>query len=961
MKKLSHLKRYAGLAFCCLLFIGFGNSSSAQTFISREDRPRWGFIYENYGDYDYRLPRNYKDNLLRRFDKSSTDREWVNPAWHGPANPVTYDQFGNFLLPGGDIYNLTWDKSTVGASQVYGDNAASIFNNLMISSDEFSNWQTQFMVGTNLRVYFTPSTLKRTNFNGIRWDASSRKNSFTFVASVGSNPSNARLDAPPTESDYRNLFGAYWQSVLGDVLKIGGSFVTNQRGTQSYSNRDIDSGITGIKEVDFPRYMYVVVTDGTPEDTRQGARVYQIKAILDGKESNLPNRVFKIQNFINQITFQDGKFNIQNQVLVRADGTSSFIPEAIENFEFSTGSWFYKIMKSSTYNSNDAIYRQLFTKGAGKNKTDVLGYVNVWNFDNPSDNSGRYYSTDTNKGYVDAYGTDVIIYEYEIPAGVRSVDFALNIANSYCIDIIAAMPSRQQAGMGDWNDAGYGESWGGSNWSPKYDIKHCKKSKGNVSDFSNTSWVKVSYDRLTGVNVYGLNMDFNWRGLSIKGEINEYNALWAYPVHEYLKGGNTNITSARAWFINIEKDFKIGSLGGELFNYPKEYMEYWAPIDDNDDNNRNVGLSEYPGLNVDWDRSADGHFIDSTWNGEPYIEYYFDGLSYGDDFNHNGIIDERENDYSADLPYDRDSKGQHYFVKLKPRDLSMLSLGYYDIKQDYQEGRNKTEYAKFEHTQKLGSFFEYGIFHRTERIQDDYRSDKTYSQYWGPSGRFNNRAFRDAWYNTSFVKTTFTPIPNFNIINNFKYDSINRVGDLTIDGSDVERTMRAPRDIASFSTVHKADYTFRVADLRVIPDLYIGDTRIFKEKKIKEFKFQPQFKLEQSYSTANLFWSTKSGHYYRYYPVLRFDYRVAPKTLLRCAIQGLPGLMDISRNSANSINDQNVRKMFLGFETTTLYQGFNLLVTSGMRRTKQQWVKSYGRTETGYTQYFIELRCEASR
>jgi hypothetical protein len=275
------------------------------------------------------------------------------------------------------------------------------------------------------------------------------------------------------------------------------------------------------------------------------------------------------------------------------------------------------------------------------------------------------------------------------------------------------------------------------------------------------------------------------------------------------------------------------------------------------------------------------------------------------------------------------------------------------------EGRNLTDYFKLEHMQRFGKYLEIGIFNRTERVHDTYKSNETYSGY-GQSGIFNNYAFKNAFYNVSMIKTDFTPFQNFHIINNFKYNAINRMGNLKIDGTDDQNRLHVPEDIVSSSFIHKVDYAFSLADFRVLPDIYMFGTRIISEKRIKEFRLQPQFKLENSFYTSN-FINSRGGHYYRYFPVLRFDYRVAPKTLLRCAFQGFPGLLEKRRDSGDRLHDYNQRRMFLGFETTTLYQGFNLLVTSGVRRTKSSWVKSYGRTETGYTDYFIELRCEASK
>ena len=119
--------------------------------------------------------------------------------------------------------------------------------------------------------------------------------------------------------------------------------------------------------------------------------------------------------------------------------------------------------------------------------------------------------------------------------------------------------------------------------------------------------------------------------------------------------------------------------------------------DDNDDNNHTTsGNYEYPGLNVDWNLAGDNQHIDTDFSGEPFITYYFDSIQYGDDFNHNGIIDERENDTAIDLPYEQDSAGKHFFFKLRPFARTMMTYGHYDIEQEYRGGRNLTDYFKIE-------------------------------------------------------------------------------------------------------------------------------------------------------------------------------------------------------------------------------------------------------------------------
>jgi hypothetical protein len=381
-------------------------------------------------------------------------------------------------------------------------------------------------------------------------------------------------------------------------------------------------------------------------------------------------------------------------------------------------------------------------------------------------------------------------------------------------------------------------------------------------------------------------------------------------------------------------------------------------------------------MDVDFDRT-----FDTTWRGEPYILYYFDAVSFGDDFNHNGIIDERENDTSSDLPYESDSKGSHYFLKFRPRERTMVTLGHYDVEQEYLKGQNLTDYAKLEHMQRVGSWGELTLLHRLERVHDTYKSNQTYNQYWGPVGYssptmdwssldysslmstvyYNNRAFKNAWYNTSMIHTKITPVSNLNIINDFKYDAINRVGSLEFYGTVDQKRREAPRDIISAQTVHKVDYTFRVADARIIPEIYWRGYRLMREKRIKEFKLQPMFKVEFSQFTRDLQYNYLSGRAYTIYPILRFDYRVAPNTLLRCGFQGFPFFPEMWRNTSNDLHDMNRQRMVLAFENRSLYQGFNLLVMLGMRRDKAEWVESFGRIQPGTTEYFITIRSEASK
>jgi len=393
--------------------------------------------------------------------------------------------------------------------------------------------------------------------------------------------------------------------------------------------------------------------------------------------------------------------------------------------------------------------------------------------------------------------------------------------------------------------------------------------------------------------------------------------------------------------------------------------------EDNDDDDRYVGINnaggkvgEYPGLDADFDR-----YIDTTWQGAPYLNYYYDDITIGDDFNHNGTVDMRENDNQIDLPYERDSHGQHYFVKFRPRESTLVSFGHYDVSQTYMDGRNFTRYMKLEHFQRIKGIGEFIFYNRTERIKDNY---KLYESH---------HSTIDNIQTTNVLHTRLTFVPNMNITNNVRYQTSYDMGNIVqLDGTTDETVLdyllsyngselRDRYGAQSLGLEHKADYTLRIADARVIPQVTLGGFRLFNEKRIKEFVIIPMLKVVHSYSydiPTNLYLKrsdrrTKTLHVY---PILRFDYRIAPKTLLRCGIQGISGLPEIYRvdsRYANKIYDYDSKRIVLALENRSLYQGFNLLVMMGVMFDQVKYPNDPSRKDPGATRYYITVQSESSK
>ncbi|MCU0412294.1 MAG: hypothetical protein MUF82_07165, partial [Bacteroidetes bacterium] len=127
--------------------------------------------YLNYAGRNY---ENYSAGLLRR---------------------KFYDNFGNFLVDGVQIFTL--DEQSRTAVSEYSAATSSLtktrfyssyFQNLVILNDSYSGLTSRLMIGDVIRTKFTPLTLDKARFNGIRWDISTSKYRGTMLASRVSDP-----------------------------------------------------------------------------------------------------------------------------------------------------------------------------------------------------------------------------------------------------------------------------------------------------------------------------------------------------------------------------------------------------------------------------------------------------------------------------------------------------------------------------------------------------------------------------------------------------------------------------------------------------------------------------------------------------------------------------------------------------------------------------------------------------
>ena len=223
-------------------------------FLNREYYPWWHERYENYSLLSYR------DYTAR------------------PERP-TYDPFGAYLLDGVELLRVEEYRTLAPqrSSRIFrSGNLAATFRNLVIMRDHYRDWSARVMVGDALEARFTPLTLDKARLQGLRWDGSSYKNRFTVLG--------ARVSSPLVGGDNNlpfatYLFGGRWESRLGNVLTVGGSYV-NLHLRDSMQRRGSTRGTFPTDLAKTTAY-YVVFSDDSPEDD-SGVQVLAVEIFVDG-------------------------------------------------------------------------------------------------------------------------------------------------------------------------------------------------------------------------------------------------------------------------------------------------------------------------------------------------------------------------------------------------------------------------------------------------------------------------------------------------------------------------------------------------------------------------------------------------------------------------------------------------------------------------------------------------------
>jgi hypothetical protein len=937
---------------------------------------------ESYLNYSGRNYENYSISFLRkRF----------------------YDNFGNFLIDGSLIFELLENQRQFIGQELGGFSSLTksrfyyqYFQNLVIASDNYSDFQTRLMIGDAIRTKFTSLTFDKARFNGIRWDGATTKYRGTFIASRVSDPVRFRFDTPllidgvqRTRNWAQYLFGGHFETDIGDVLTIGMTYVNQHTRRMDVNARDVP--FKGVPPNGVPRIIFVRISDDSPRDG-SGPIIYAEPVVkINGKRVPTKNINGKVPNPQETVLGAPIQFYV------------------LRNFSIDRTIWVA---------GADTLSYTAYTPiqgGPGYKLRSLLSALPVYPEQIPSDGN--------------------ITYAYIIPFGVESVEFEITVANDFKIEAGHDFVNR----LDDWSQSvrliSHADSIAVG--TPTF-FRLIKRAEGNVKDASNKQVVRFNYALTTGMSVYSLNFKFNWKGFNIEGEFAQSLEWSKYPVGR----GPWFTQTGNAFYIKASK--KVGRLTFGFERYKIEpvyttalnvyslensyYMQwtgsryaylapdvygvtaydvssdkafipggaYFSLVDDNDDRDRwedgfyfynatpnptfensdvlnptpdpfllgyrqnaneLIGLTSIirrpdAGIFPGKDRNNDGiPDDDQNANGIPdfqedFLTYYSDPplFDYGDDWNNNGVIDEQENDIYPDYPYEPDINGYHAFTKINLTRNWTAQIGLIKENAIARGGINNVVYLKTFYTTfnpRLGSLLLYYVM---KRVRDDignpvykYKGVITITSPF-PVFTEDPLNYRNSFVHNLYFETKYTQIPNLNIENkvrfelNFQYPLGDPTKALLPEAKYTGDQLEG--HITLLGLVHKIDYTMK----------FLGG----------RLEVKPQFKVRTVKETKLGYVDVGGGlrritvinqHTQETIPIFRVGYKLTDRTVFNFGLQGLTiiGLPDALayriRNLKDGTGSENRGTIAFSLTNQSSYKGYSIVVDFGYKFTKRKFVK----------------------
>ena len=907
------------------------------TFLRRENPPYRNFAFDRFG--------NYKHHTI---PQSESLRDAYKPVYY-------YDGLGNFLFNGFRLYDWSEQRreGQEWGSFISKDEASwtEVFNYIAIGQDGYGKWNYSAMVGDGLVARFSPLTLSRVDFNGLRLDVSTPQVKFTALGS--------RIERPYYIKDSGDDVYALWhfqnfQFADASTLILGGRLQgeagalrlgLNGANMHVYQSTQPGNSIKGVLRSEQPFWDRILVrfSDDSPGDGG-GAVVQEVQLIVNGQaRPDLRPRVVR------------HRAGIRPQVGSYSQATGGFIskpyttPPTI-NLPFYRG-------RNEIPLFADYFYRLDHEDGVDVSKNTIL------------DGLLANIAVESPEGTLHADGEEQVVYIFDIgqESYVESLELEAVVGNDYRVEV---------ATLEHFNPRGKGHE---VQYRSRF-YRTVLRAPGQVQDLSNLKRVRAELGESTAIFTYSADLNLQLVGVEINGEYARSALYRRYPAHSQMEpvfARSPRFSDAgSAYFINATRWWKRLRLGAEYFAMNPDFTTtmshyilkdpgvgvrrsnisrltnetiYWDLVQDNEDGDgfpdKRIGFvigsiyrddtdTDADGVHLGQDENNDG-FPDINRDGdalpdylEPFLMYDVEpnDYVYGLDRNHNDEPDQREDDRDPDYPYDQDQRGFHLFAQMDLSRHWSLGAGRYAVEEIAGSGQNRSAYALLSYRREGVSrlrriFFE----NHFRRVQDSIPDEYTvltqerrfvgiyhyfvHNRYWG-NRAFQNRLrtdplrYRDSYVEEAYLEARLRPWSSLHLVQKLRLRLNWQQGGHLSQG-----LSGGTRRLDYWSTVSRADYTWRLGRLRVQP----------------KFKFMLLRYVDQGIDRLMRL-------EYDLIPIVDFNYELMSRTALRLGAQGWGPLPYRFTDRARKLESFERRTITATVTNLSRYFGYDLYTIVGVNR-----------------------------
>ncbi|MFA6472160.1 MAG: hypothetical protein WCU00_08995 [Candidatus Latescibacterota bacterium] len=932
-----------------------------QTFVGQFGR--YQNIYKKWGYDFYEMNDQYENYAFRGYENYNViDERRVRWSYNEFGDRIAKMRLGvspsiylwREVYSDNGTYTMDFPKSL--SQYVNALSTQLPIDGVWVAKEGTNDWALSIVNAGAMRSKYSSLILSSPNINGTRIDLQTANNTLSFLSSA---PFENQV-ATKTELEDAGgplLRAGHFQRKMG-ILSVGASYANmyaaqgNRQGGNSWYG-------TVSNYTPTPMILALRVLDDSPDDGNGGPVVSNVRFKVNGhyRDDIIPQAI--LDDLTREYTSADT--NLLESGYVKP--TSSLLV-GIPSFDFlSIEGRLPKFM--DYFYLNDAL--------TGTNRINAEK-----NFSTQL--AQKYYQQVDPKLPVEVNGTQYIVYIFDISTiseQVQEVTAELTVCNDYLIQT-AQIYTKTQTGAdtgGKDPNAAYQTWYNSTYW------RKALESEGNIKDKSNLKRVSVDFGVQVASVLYGVNADFNYRGLKISGEFatnsNHYMFPDDYPGTGWPKDvvpgqaarkGHKWAEIDHAYYVTAQKDWNYFGFAGEYFkmgNFYKPYLDYFYSlasgkemsyaigsinarnntvrlplVEDNDDNDQypdnmfrqwgmgwNIQSVEdpdgvFPGNDQDNDGIPDNNKNQNTLSdyNEPFLmlDSDPDEFVFGNDFNNNNIPDFREDDMKLDTPYDLDRQGHHFYFRMTPLESINLVFGSMRTKGVGTDNRTNSDYFKLQLNYNVFGIGKLYAEYHHERIQDSIRDP--YVTVSTQKGSF--------YLSQAGTGARFPRSYNYDELE-YKNSSVDRLwiesAIRAIPSITIENHLKLENNNQLEGVMYDNTYQSKLG-IHTIAML----NKISYSKSFGNWSISPGVKLR--FYKKDRGQAVRFGEYYLLrIPVLMINYVISPRTDLTLGMQGIPGIEFTSKDYMQSENNFKQKTYSLQLQNRTVYFGYNIWTALGVR------------------------------